>query len=50
MSVTTEKFKVKDIALADWGRKEIELADGTKVFLNENSITNTITWYIHTHI
>ena len=27
MSVTTEKFKVKDIALADWGRKEIELAE-----------------------
>ncbi len=23
----TEKFKVKDIALADWGRKEIELAE-----------------------
>ncbi|MEM6642816.1 MAG: adenosylhomocysteinase [Bacteroidota bacterium] len=27
MSVTTENFKVKDIALADWGRKEIELAE-----------------------
>lgn len=27
MSVTTEKYKVKDIALADWGRKEIELAE-----------------------
>lgn len=27
MSVTTEKFKVKDIALADWGRKEIQLAE-----------------------
>jgi len=27
MSVITEKFKVKDIALADWGRKEIELAE-----------------------
>ncbi|MEQ8905799.1 adenosylhomocysteinase [Ekhidna sp.] len=27
MSVTTEKFKVKDIALADWGRKEIGLAE-----------------------
>lgn len=27
MSVTTEKFKVKDIAQADWGRKEIELAE-----------------------
>ncbi|GAB4235030.1 MAG: adenosylhomocysteinase [Ekhidna sp.] len=27
MSVTTEKFKVKDIALADWGRKEIKLAE-----------------------
>lgn len=27
MNVTTEKFKVKDIALADWGRKEIELAE-----------------------
>jgi adenosylhomocysteinase len=28
MSTTTEKnFKVKDIALADWGRKEIELAE-----------------------
>ena len=27
MSVTTEKFKVKDIALSDWGRKEIELAE-----------------------
>lgn len=27
MSVTTEKFKVKDIALADWGRKEISLAE-----------------------
>jgi len=27
MSVTTEKFKVKDIALADWGRKEIALAE-----------------------
>ncbi len=24
---TKEKFKVKDIALADWGRKEIELAE-----------------------
>lgn len=28
MSTTTEKnYKVKDIALADWGRKEIELAE-----------------------
>ncbi|MCB0632728.1 MAG: adenosylhomocysteinase [Saprospiraceae bacterium] len=28
MSITTEKnYKVKDIALADWGRKEIELAE-----------------------
>lgn len=27
MSVSTEKFKVKDIALADWGRKEIQLAE-----------------------
>jgi adenosylhomocysteinase len=27
MSVTTEKYKVKDIALADWGRKEIGLAE-----------------------
>ena len=27
MSVTTEKFKVKDIAIADWGRKEIGLAE-----------------------
>ncbi len=27
MSVATEKFKVKDISLADWGRKEIELAE-----------------------
>lgn len=27
MSVTTEKFKVKDIALSEWGRKEIELAE-----------------------
>jgi len=27
MNVTTEKFKVKDIALADWGRKEISLAE-----------------------
>ena len=27
MSVTTEKYKVKDIALGDWGRKEIELAE-----------------------
>lgn len=25
--VTTEKYKVKDISLADWGRKEIELAE-----------------------
>ena len=27
MSVSTEKYKVKDIALADWGRKEIQLAE-----------------------
>ncbi len=27
MIETTEKFKVKDIALAEWGRKEIELAE-----------------------
>ena len=27
MSVVTENFKVKDIALADWGRKEIHLAE-----------------------
>lgn len=27
MTETQEKFKVKDIALADWGRKEIELAE-----------------------
>ena len=27
MSEVTEKFKVKDIALADWGRKEIKLAE-----------------------
>ena len=27
MSVTTENFKVKDISLADWGRKEIKLAE-----------------------
>lgn len=27
MSTVAEKFKVKDIALADWGRKEIELAE-----------------------
>ncbi|MEM9897531.1 MAG: adenosylhomocysteinase [Bacteroidota bacterium] len=27
MSITTENFKVKDISLADWGRKEIELAE-----------------------
>lgn len=26
-SVLTEKFKVKDISLADWGRKEIKLAE-----------------------
>lgn len=27
MSVATENFKVKDISLADWGRKEIKLAE-----------------------
>tara|TARA_Y100000589_G_scaffold131536_2_gene125271 strand:- start:5103 stop:6413 length:1311 start_codon:yes stop_codon:yes gene_type:complete len=27
MSVVTENFKVKDISLADWGRKEIHLAE-----------------------
>ncbi|MEM6736035.1 MAG: adenosylhomocysteinase [Bacteroidota bacterium] len=27
MSVTAEQFKIKDISLADWGRKEIELAE-----------------------
>ncbi|MEM0938676.1 MAG: adenosylhomocysteinase [Bacteroidota bacterium] len=27
MSVTTERFKIKDISLAEWGRKEIELAE-----------------------
>ncbi len=27
MNVATEKFKVKDIILADWGRKEITLAE-----------------------
>ncbi len=25
--VQTENFKVKDISLADWGRKEIQLAE-----------------------
>ena len=27
MIEVTEKYKVKDIALAEWGRKEIELAE-----------------------
>ena len=27
MSEVTERFKVKDIAQADWGRKEIKLAE-----------------------
>jgi len=27
MSVSTENYKVKDISLADWGRKEIQLAE-----------------------
>ncbi len=27
MSVATENYKVKDISLADWGRKEIQLAE-----------------------
>jgi len=27
MEVTTSNYKVRDINLADWGRKEIELAE-----------------------
>ena len=27
MTVATENYKVKDISLADWGRKEIHLAE-----------------------